>query len=476
MRFFAVYLASISPLFASVWIDANDIYTRADIQILADSNVIKSPVNHWPITWSDISADITNADSRTLSPKVRDSLDRIIFKYQQKKSGRKSTKASLSASTDRPKFNAFGASQKEKGEFSISRDFVVGNFAGRFQTNRITDPIDDKNFRFDGSYLAYKLGNWNITAGYIPMHWGPGWDTALLMSTNARPIPGISINRQQAIAFETPWLSWIGPWTFTSFMGQLEASGRAIEKPLLWSNRLSLRPFSQLEIGLSRSTQWGGEGRDQSLSAFWDIIVPSESDNKINNDTDVNDLGAIDMRFNGNILNQSFGVYYEMGFEDYGISDVTPSKRSHLIGVDTDLITSYALFNSFIEYTDTYHKECACIYEHDIYRTGYTYRKQWIGSTYGKNAETITASIIAQTYNNHEWQATFSAIKLNKDNEGIAIDNPYETYQDILEFRGKYRLVFWNSRWELGVTARRNEYGDETDDTIEGSLKWEYIW
>lgn len=473
---------------AGPWIDANQVFLRADIQLLADKGIINAPINHWPIMWSDIAQDIQDIDIELLPEAYRTSVLRLNFYY--KKAQKSSSKTALFIANETPKFKRFGDSHLEKGEASISREFIGDSWAVKLQTTHVVDALDDKSFRLDGSYIAYKLGNWNLTAGAVQRWWGPGWDTAIIQSNNARPVPGLSLNRINSNAFETPWLSWLGTWNFTSFMGQLEDKGRAVPKTLLWQNRLSLKPFKQFEIAFSRATQWGGDGRDNSLSAFWDMLSPSESDNKLandENDRDTNDLGSIDLRFN----TSNFGVYYQMGFEDYGISTAAPSKRSHLAGIDTEVFTDSGIVNLFIEALDTYHDECACIYKHDIYESGYTYRKRIIGSTYGTNAQSVTLGMLTQFNNGDEWKVYATYVEQNKDKEGTYIprDSDFNesgkyvgnNYVETMELNSKYRFVIGKSRWELGGLIRFNSYDgnvdfDDKDQDVEVSVGYEYLW
>lgn len=474
---------------AAPWIDANSPFLRADIQLLADKGIIKAPINRWPIMWSDIAKGIKKIEFTSLPEPYRTSALRLSFYYKQAQ--KSSTQVTLLAATDTPSFKKFGDKQQEQGEIHISREFIGKNWAANIQTQHISDPYDNKSFRLDGSYIAYKLGNWNITAGAISRWEGPGWDTALLQSNNARPIPGISLNRINSNAFKTPWLSWIGTWSFSAFLGQLEDSGRSIPNTLLWQNRLSVKPFEQFEIGFSRSTMWGGDSRDNSLSAFWDMLMPSESDNKEDNATnkrDTNDLGSIDLRYN----TDNFGVYYQVGFEDYGISTAAPSKRSHLVGLDTEIFTDNGVFNLFIEAIDTHHDECACIYKHDIYNTGYTYRKRIIGSTYGTNSQSLTLGMLAQLNNGDEWRLYTTYLQQNKDKEGtfnqeldygFNDDGKYVggNYTETAEINTKYRLIYGKSRWEFGALMRLNRYdgnidADNKETQIELSLGYEYKW
>ncbi len=47
---------------------------------------------------------------------------------------------------------------------------------------------------------------------------------------------------------------------------------RVVANPLLWSNRLNLRPLAKLEIGLSFTAQLCGEGFDCGLDAFKQLL------------------------------------------------------------------------------------------------------------------------------------------------------------------------------------------------------------
>ena len=102
----------------------------------------------------------------------------------------------------------------------------------------------------DGSYVAARLGNWSASFGKVDRWWGPGWDGSLILSTNARPIPALSIDRRVPEPFESQWLSWIGHWCFHSFIGQMEKV-RTVPNPYLWGIRVDLAPtiLDGLEVG-----------------------------------------------------------------------------------------------------------------------------------------------------------------------------------------------------------------------------------
>ena len=97
-------------------------------------------------------------------------------------------------------------------------------------------------------------GNVTIAASTMDRWWGPGWDGSLILSNNARPMPALTIGRNRTHAFETKWLSWLGPWDLEVMFGQMEED-RVIPNTKFFGMRFTFRPFKSLEIGLSRSAQ-----------------------------------------------------------------------------------------------------------------------------------------------------------------------------------------------------------------------------
>ncbi len=84
----------------------------------------------------------------------------------------------------------------------------------------------------------------------------------------------------------------------TSFMELLDDDW-VINNGWPWGLRGSFRPMSGLEIGLSRTAQWYGDGRDCDLKTFLRLL--NGSDNRGANvnpeDQPGNQLGGIDIRW-----------------------------------------------------------------------------------------------------------------------------------------------------------------------------------
>lgn len=102
---------------------------------------------------------------------------------------------------------------------------------------------------------------------------GPGWEGILIVSTNARRIPSITVERNYTDAFRTRWLRWLGPWRVSASRGQLERSDVAVPDARFFTARLNFRPATWLEFGLSRTAQWCGESRPCDLSTFGELLI-----------------------------------------------------------------------------------------------------------------------------------------------------------------------------------------------------------
>jgi hypothetical protein len=153
------------------------------------------------------------------------------------------------------------------------------------------------------------LGNWMLTAGWQDRWWGPSRDGSLLLGTNARPTPGIMLQRIASAPFESRWLSWMGPWTLTTFMSLLDDE-RVVNDAYLFGVRGSFRPpGTGLEIGISRTAQWCGDDRPCDAETFIDLLLGNDNRgvNVDPEDEPGNQLGGFDVRW---ALPRSRGILY----------------------------------------------------------------------------------------------------------------------------------------------------------------------
>jgi hypothetical protein len=345
--------------------------------------VIKSPVTAWPIPWATIAADLASAGSpAALDPGVLAARARVIQRLDTVRglTGLQPN-AKISVRTDPFWLRNFEDTPREESEVRAGVSWMGDRFAARAQVSFVADPLPgDNDWRGDGSYVAAVLGNHIFHAGALDRWWGPSHDDTLILSNNARPVPGLGVERNVAMPFEHRWLAWLGPWTYSFYWGFLE-SHRDYPNARLTAFRFGFRPLNDLEIGLTRTAQWCGQGRPCDGSAFWDVVVgDSNVDDRsvaIDEDQD-NQLAAIDFRWQSPFTNGPWAIYGQATAEDE--AGGFPSRYFGQVGGETWGTMNTRWFSgqwrAHLEYTNTlihfwqsdpYYK---LAYEHGIYTDG----------------------------------------------------------------------------------------------------------
>ncbi|QYJ86076.1 capsule assembly Wzi family protein [Shewanella mesophila] len=469
------------------WVDVSDVYLRADIQALADEGVITVPVNTYPLMWSGIGVDLNKVEPSTLTPALAEAFARVNYYYQNAINNRGNSSIKAAAATDPARFQHFGSDYREQGEIKASHEYVGERFAFKVAASANYDPFDEKEFRLDDSYLAVALGNWMVTAGAIEQWWGPGFDSALHRSNNARPRPSVMLSRNNAAAFETPWLSWIGPWTLTAGVAMLEEE-RAVPDTLLWNFRGTLRPFKQLEIGFSWSTQFCGDGQECSLESALKSITGQRDcrDAGEGGCTNYgNQVAGYDIRYSDTWFNVPVGVYYERTCEDAKSAapwDIVDC--GHFGGIDTRFNFDSSQYKLFFEYTDTMvacgldPNSLNCMYEHSDYQSGSRYYGRAYGSTYDSDAKVYALGLIGQFSNSRGITSILRYAQLNKDgaNRGGGWA-PQPLKEDLLMLELSYRMPIWQGMMSVGGTVSQSEFetlDKDTNATLFGTYEYRF--
>lgn len=487
----AVGLLFTSLVHAAPWVDTSDIYLRADIQALADEGVITMPVNTYPLMWSGIGVDLNKVEPSTLTPALADAFARVNFYYQNAIQNHGNTSLKVVAATDPARFQHYGSDYREQGELKASHEYVGERFAFKVAASANYDPLDDKEFRFDDSYIAMVIGNWMVTAGAMEQWWGPGFDSGLHKSNNGRPIPSVMLSRNNAAAFETPWLSWIGPWTLTTGISRLEEE-RAVANPLLWNFRGTIKPLRQLEMGLSWTTMFCGEDQECGLSTLWDAIAGNTTcvngeascdpalESKIGNQ-----MAGFDIRYADTWFDIPVGIYLERTCEDSsGPMPWDLADCAKMFGVDTRVDFEHSQYKLFFEYSDTM-VACGenlnafnCFYEHGDYQSGSRYYGRSLGSTYDSDAKVYVLGLIGQFANSRGITSILRYAQLNNDgvNRGGAWA-PQPPKEDLLMLELSYRMPIWKGMMSIGGTVSQSEFDTadkDTDATLFGSYEYRF--
>ena len=466
---------------ASPWIEVGDDRLRNNLQLLNDSGVMPISLTTWPVMWADVKNGLTKVERSQLNAAQASAVRELEFelRYQTRQGPKRSVE--VVAASSRVLFRDFGAYQREKGELHKSLEWNGESIAIKLQANVVTDPGDDAvQTYFDGSYVAGVLGGqsggWVLGVGAIDRWWGGGSQSSLILSNNARPVPALMLRTKQSQGFETPLLSWLGEWQFVSFLGQME-SNRTIPEAKLTGMRFTFKPFNNLELGLSRAMQWGGEGRGESLNSFWKSLT-SQGENEGGDSG--NQLAGFDARFSYALTDKLSGALYAqtIGEDEAGYM---PARRTHQLGFDFAQSLDEGDFLKFnLEYTNTTADAFKDVipnitYEHSVYTGGYRYRGRSLGASFDNDSEVLSLAGAFQQSDGKLSELSLSYMKLNED--GVASGNTVSaSAQSLYVIQANHQQFFCGGRLKVGISYQSEVLETLYEDVDQTSVfaSWEY--
>ncbi|SPD74585.1 conserved hypothetical protein [uncultured Desulfobacterium sp.] len=238
----------------------------------------------------------------------------------------------------------------------------------------------DEDLIMDKIYGVADVWGWELEVGADSQWWGPGYHGSLLLSNNPEPLTMIKLTNSRPVLL--PWVfKNLGLFKFTGFITRLEDE-RVIPEPLFWGMRVNLKPSPYIEFGLQRTALFGGEGRSESLSTWWDSFTGS-GENEPNGAGD--QRAGYDVKLNLPLDVQPVQLYIESDGEDE--SGGLPSKWAYLYGVYFPRVLSYDRIGLRAEYATNHVSGSPNVwYNHAIYQSGYTYKDRIIGHHMGTDS------------------------------------------------------------------------------------------
>ncbi|NWN91377.1 capsule assembly Wzi family protein [Marinobacter adhaerens] len=468
---------------AAPWAEPGDPRARFAIQKLADRGHIERSVTTWPISWADATAGAGSAGRDQQA--VGTAAAYLNFEKDQQASPGFRGEFNIRGQNEVPGITGFTQTGTGKAETSLSLQWQGSAWAMGLNPTYTNEPDDDEELRLDGSYLAFNPGNWVFGAGAIDRWWGPGWQSSLILSNNARPMPSVWLTRNSTAAPQNDWLNWIGPWQFTTFVGQYE-SDREVPDARYVGMRFAFQPIRNLDIGLSRAIMYGGEGRPDGLSTFWDAFIGRDNGQKGEDDPG-NQLGSIDIRYGFAVGHQSMGLYIQMMGEDE--AGAFPARKSWLMGADWTTQLFAADQQWFLEYTNTTADDLmgnampGITYEHSRYQTGYRYYGRNQATSLDGDAEAITLGAHHFLNSGSNLSARITYAELNRFNRlrprGTDPDVFYNVpaaNQTVAIAKVGYGTEILNGWLDLSVQAsdKKIEYTSGEKDQYSASASWTY--
>jgi hypothetical protein len=363
---------------------------RHALELLADEGELALPLTQWPLPRAAVVRAL-DALPRELPPALEAARDRVQRELRAAEAGA----ASMALRNRAEAFAGFGdeatpgSSVGARSGTSASYG-VAAQIGARVDQGTLPSRVEVK-FRLDDSAIAVEALGAQLQVWAHRSWWSPGWQSSLLLGNNAPPFYGAGLQRASAGRSESRWLSWMGPWTYDFFVARNDDS---ISSNFV-GTRVTMHPFSLLEIALSRTAQWGGHGNPNSFDSFLRMLVGrgvnANSVEEQHNDP-ANEMAGFDLR-----LRCPGGVrctaYTQLIGED--ATHNVPSQYLGLYGIES--WSADGRMRVFAEFIETIcgapleHKpEHGCAYHNYEFPQGYSNAGRWIGSAAGSDSRVAT--------------------------------------------------------------------------------------
>jgi hypothetical protein len=226
-----------------------------------------------------------------------------------------SIEAAATEDSDRTRPNRWGMSEEDTWAASVSAYYQPSDYAlvqvGGIAYPDVTDPT--------GSMLSLGFEYAQLDIGFRDHEWSPMRDSSMLIGTQARSMPGITLSNytpmtKLGLRYEA-FVAELGRVDDIAFEGAT-TSGR----PRLAGVQVEMSPVRGWSLTASRLLQYGGGGRDESWSGlFRAFFQPARYDNvsdDLSRDDEFgNQAAALTSSFVFPATNP-FSVYFEYAGED----------------------------------------------------------------------------------------------------------------------------------------------------------------
>ena len=253
---------------------------------------------------------------------------------------------------------------------------------------------DGTKLRFDDTALVTEALGVQLQAWSHRSWWGPGWQSSLVLGNNAPAFSGVGVQRASASRSSSPWLAWLGPWNVEMFAAQADDVSQPAN-PYFIGQRLTLRPFDGIELGLTRTAQWGGRGRPQTAKSFFRMLTGTG----VNADTSeqeasdpANEMAGFDLRARCPFATPCAAYLQLIGEDRAGL---WPSRYLGLYGIEGWSADGRERY--FAEYAETGCRTPIgrpafrnCAYRNYAYPQGYTSGGRWVGAGVGPDSRLLT--------------------------------------------------------------------------------------
>ncbi len=142
------------------------------------------------------------------------------------------------------------------GEWALS---AARWFSVNIEPLLLVREVGDTELDLHSGNIKFTLNNFELKVGRAHMYWGQTQsDARILLGINTRPLDIIQIGSPQF--FILPWIfKYLGPAQYRLSLAKLDGE-QIFPHPLLATGRLMFKPTKNVEVGITRSMEFGGDG------------------------------------------------------------------------------------------------------------------------------------------------------------------------------------------------------------------------
>jgi hypothetical protein len=366
---------------------------RHQLALLVDDAGLELTLSHWPLPSAAVAKALQKLPP-TLPPVLDAARDAVQTELREHDAG----EVQATVRTSSESLAGFGEDATPGSSLAVrSPSFDSSWLSARLGVRAERAAIGEAGtvgVRLEGSALAAEALGVQLQAWSERKWWGTGWESSLVLGNNAPALNGIGLQRASASTSESRWLSWMGPWNAEFFVAQLDGVGSPAH-PYLVGSRLTLRPFERLEIGFTRTSQWGGRSRPMSLRSFLKMLagkgVNADTAEQMNNDP-ANEMGGVDLRLRCPGTLRCAAYVQAIGEDE---ANHLPSRMLGLYGLETWSADGRHRWNAEVAETACRmpigrHGIDNCAYRNHAYPEGYVTRDRWLGAGIGPDSRLLT--------------------------------------------------------------------------------------
>jgi len=452
----AALLWTLSPLAMAASVPwTPSVSGRHAIELLVDDGGLPLTVSQWPLPREAVQRALD-----TLPAELPPELDAARAQVRAELRAQQAGRIGLTLRERNDALPSFGDDATPGSSLQLRSGEYVGPHLAMQVGGRL-DPVADSGRpratpRLDDSAVVVDAFGVQAQAWAHRSWWGPGWQTALPLSNNSPPLAGIGFQRTEVVPSQSPWLSWLGPWTTDFFVARTEGEPSDVpgSNALITGWRLTARPLPLLEIGLTRMAQFGGKGHPETLGSFARAVVGSHANAQTvaaQSRDSGNGLAGVDLRLRCPFGARCAGYAQVMGEDS---RKHLPYKYMETVGAEawtSDGSMRFYLEASEVGCRETWRKSTTprCAYINYAYPDGFTNSSRWLGASVGTDGKLLTVGWI-----DADWD---SELRLDYGHVGSHVGTFGDPFEPSLPGRPLWAVSARRS-WHFGATTVTPEF------------------